>query len=173
MRRSVAVIAGLVMTLVVAVEAPPAQAFGAGVCVIGGTINFAPVAHEPGQGAWNISPATIQCRGQYNTKELMLRYGSFTGDGSYTSVPSTDNGCLRQLGTGSVDYWITTQKQDVHIKEPNAFLAGGAGAFMTPTLRGIFQILSYDGDCFAQTVTKAAFLAEVTLFRESASDYTP
>jgi hypothetical protein len=173
MRRSFAMVAGLLMTLLVVVEAPPAHAFGAGVCVIGGTINFVPVAHEPGTGAWNISPATIQCRGQYNTKELMLRNGSFTGDGSYTSVPNTDNGCLRQLGTGSVDYWITTQKQDVHIKEPNAFLAGGAGAFMTPTLRGVFQILSYEGDCLASTVTRASFLAEVTLLRESSSDYTP
>jgi hypothetical protein len=88
-------------------------------------------------------------------------------------VPSTDNGCFRQLGTGSVDYWITTQKQDVHIKEPNAFLAGGAGAFMTPTLRGVFQIISYEGDCLASPVTRASFLAEVSLFRESASDYTP
>jgi len=161
------------MTIVGVVEAPPAHAFGVGACIIGGTINFAPTATETGSGAWNISPATIQCRGQYNTKELMLRYGSFTGDGSYTSVPSTDNGCLRQLGTGEVDYWITTQKQDVHIKEPNAFLLGGTGVFMTPTLRGAFQIVSYEGDCFAKTVTKANFMAEVTLFRESASDYTP
>lgn len=166
-------LAGLLMTIVVGVEAPPAHAFGAGACVIGGTINFSPVAVELGRGTWDISPATIQCRGQYNTKELMLRYGSFAGNGSYTSVPTTDNGCLRQLGTGEVDYWITTQKQDVHVREPNAFHLAGAGAFVTPTLRGVFQILSYEGDCFAHTVTKANFLAEVSLFRESASDYTP
>jgi hypothetical protein len=172
MKRAAVVVASVLLTIVVG-PAPSAHAFGVGACVIGGTINFSPVAHEPGRGAWRIAPATIQCRGQYNTKELMVRYGSFAGEGSYTSVPSTDNGCLRQLGTGSVDYWITTQKQDVHIKEPNVFLLAGAGAFMTPTLRGVFQILSYDGDCLASPVTKASFFAQVSLLRESSSDYTP
>ena len=35
-----------------------------------------------------------------------------------------------------VDYWIPTEKQDVHVKEPYAFLLAGAGVFTTPTLRG-------------------------------------
>ena len=173
MRRSVAMLAGLASLAFVFGPVPAAQAVGAGACVIGGTINFSPVAGEPGRGAWSISPATIQCRGQYNTKELMVRGGSFTGSGSYTSVGSTDSGCFRQLGEGAVDYWIPTQKQDIHVKEPHAFLLAGAGAFLTPTLRGVFQIVSYEGDCLANPVTKASFLAEVTLFRESSSDYTP
>src|SRR5436853_2749433 len=103
----------------------------------------------------------------------MVRTGSFSGSGTYTALPSAQAGCLRELGTGEVDYWITTEKQDIHIKEPYAFLLSGAGVFTTPTLRGVFQIMSYDGNCLTGPVTKASFLAQVTLFRESASDYTP
>src|SRR5919198_5018585 len=123
MHRSVAVLAGLALAILLGPALQPAEAVGAGVCTIGGTINFSPTSDAAG--VWNIAPATIACRGQYNTKELMVRYGSFTGSGSYTSLPSAQGGCLRQLGTGSVDYWITTEKQDIHIQEPNAFLLAG------------------------------------------------
>lgn len=172
MRRSAVILAGLALAMLLG-PARPADAVGAGACTIGGTINFISGQETPGQGTWSIFPATILCRGQYNTKELMLRNGEFTGEGSYTSLPSAQGGCLRQLGTGDVDYWITTEKQDIHIREPHAFLLAGAGAFTTPTLRGVFQIVSYEGDCLTGPVTKASFLAEVTLFRESASDWTP
>jgi len=171
MHRSAAVLAGLALAILVG-PAPPAGAVGAGVCTIGGTINFSPTTDTGEQGAWNIAPATIACRGQYNTKELMLRYGSFTGSGSYTSLPSAQGGCLRQLGNGSVDYWITTEKQDIHVKEPHAFVLAGAGAFLTPTLRGVFQLISYDSNCLVGPVTKASFQAQVTLFRESLADWT-
>ena len=171
MGRPVAVLAGLTLAIILG-PVPAAEAFGAGVCTIGGTINFVPAGQAADRGAWNIAPATIQCRGQYSTKELMLRNGSFTGSGSYTSLPSAQGGCLRQLGEGSVDYWITTEKQDVHVREPHAFLLAGAGAFTTPTLRGVFQIVSYEGDCLTGPVTKASFMAEVTLFRESLADWT-
>ena len=173
MGRPAAVLAGLALTLVLA-PAPAAEAVGAGVCSIGGTINFVPASGSTTQGNWSISPGSIQCRGQYNTKELMLRYGSFSGEGQYTSLPSAEGSCLRQLGTGDVDYWITTEKQDIHVREPHAFVLGGAGAFTTPTLRGVFQIVSYEGgQCLTDSVTKASFLAQVSLFRESASDWTP
>jgi hypothetical protein len=169
MHRSVAVLAGLALAILVG-PAPPAGAVGAGVCTIGGTINFSPTSETAGN--WDIDPATIACRGQYNTKELMMRYGSFTGAGSYTSLPSVQGSCLRQLGTGSVDYWITTEKQDIHVKEPHAFLLTGVGAFTTPTLRGVFQMVSYEGDCLTDSVTKASFQAQVSLFRESLADWT-
>jgi hypothetical protein len=172
MGRSVALLVGLALAILVG-PVPTAEAVGAGVCTIGGTINFSPNGQSPDQGAWSIAPATILCRGQYNTKELMLRYGSFTGSGSYTSLPTAQGGCLRELGTGSVDYWITTEKQDIHVQEPHAFLLAPAGAFTTPTLRGVFEVVSYDGDCLVAPVTKATFQAQVTLFRESSSDYTP
>ena len=71
-----------------------------------------------------------------------------------------------------VDYWIPTEKQDVHVVEPNAFLLAGAGAITTPTLKGVFQIPAYDGNCVTAPVTRATFLAEVTLFRNSGADWT-
>jgi hypothetical protein len=172
MARPAALLAGLALALLLG-PVPAAEAVGAGVCTIGGTINFVSTGGNQGAGSWSISPATIQCRGQYNTKELMMRNGGFSGEGSYTSLPSADGGCLRQLGTGDVDYWITTEKQDVHVREPHAFLLAGAGAFTTPTLRGVFEIVSYEGDCLVGPVTKASFQAQVSLFRESASDWTP
>ena len=64
-----------------------------------------------------------------------------------------------------MDYWIATDEQDVHVKEPHTFLLAGAGAFTTPTLRGLFQIPMYEDNCLTTRVTKALFLAEVTLVR--------
>jgi hypothetical protein len=171
MRRSVAVLAGLALLILVG-PTRSAEAVGAGVCTIGGTINFSPTTETGEQGAWTIAPATIACRGQYNTKELMMRFGSFTGSGSYTSLPSAQGGCLHQLGNGSVDYWITTAKQDIHVIEPHAFVLSGAGAFLTPTLRGVFQLVSYNSNCLVAGVEKASFQAQVTLFRESLADGT-
>jgi len=171
MRRSVAVLAGLVLAILFG-PVPSAEAVGVGACTIGGTINFSPAGETADQGAWSIGPATIVCRGQYNTKELMVRSGAFNGSGSYTSLPSAQGGCLRQLGTGSVDYWITTEKQDVHVTEPHAFLLAGAGAFTTPTLRGVFEIVSNEGDCLTGPVTTANFQAQVTLVRGSLADWT-
>ena len=171
MGRSVAVVAGLALALLVG-PTPKADAFGVGACTIGGTITFTPSEGTPGQGNWAIAPGVIQCRGQFNTYEYMVRQGEFSGSGTYTSASSSETGCFRELGTGSVDYWITTDKQDIHVVEPYAFLAAGAGAFTTPTLRGAFQITTYDGDCVTGTVTKASFLAQVTLFRDSLADWT-
>jgi hypothetical protein len=170
-KRSVAVLAGLALAGVFAPTAP-AGAVGLGVCTISGTITFTPTTAAHDHGGWEISPGVIQCRGQFNTKELMVRQGSFAGSGSYTVVPSGQGGCLRELGTGTVDYWIPTDEQDVHVREPHTFLLAGAGAFTTPTLRGLFQTM-YVGNCLTTPVTKALFLAEVTLVRLSPADYTP
>jgi hypothetical protein len=170
MRRSVAVLAGLAVALLLG-PAPAAEAVGAGACTIGGTITFKP-SETPGQGTWSIAPGAIQCKGQFNTYELMVRQGDFGGSGTYTSASSSETGCFRELGTGTVDYWIPTDKQDIHVVEPYAFFLAGAGAFLTPTLRGTFQITTYDGDCVTGTVSKASFLAQVTLFRGSFADWT-
>lgn len=170
MHRSVAVLAGLALMIILG-PAPAAEAFGAGACTIGGTITFTQ-GQTPGQGDWAISPGVIQCRGQFNTYEYMMRQGSFSGSGTYTTLPSAQEGCLRELGTGTVDYWIPTDKQDIHIVEPYAFLLAGAGAFTTPTLRGVFQVTTFDHNCVTGPVTKASFLAQVTLFRGSLADWT-
>jgi hypothetical protein len=87
-------------------------------------------------------------------------------------LPPGDGGCARALGSGTVDYWIPTDEQDVHVKEPHTFLLAGAGAFTTPTLRGLFQTVS-DGNCLTTPPARALFLAEVSLLRLSTADWTP
>ena len=173
MRRSVAVIAGLALA-VIGTPAPPADALATGACAITGTITFTPSAAGPEHGAWVIGPAVISCRGPFRVphpEQMSGEAGSFSGVGSYDAVPSGQGQCLRQLGTGTVDYWIKTEEQDVHVKEPHAFLLAGAGLFTTPTLRGPFQIPLYEGNCLTGSVNRAMFLAEVTLVRTPPPEY--
>jgi hypothetical protein len=151
---------------------PPADAVGVGACTITGTITFTAAGQKADRGTWDISPATILCRGQFNTYELMYKQGAFTGSGSYTSLPAGEGSCLRELGIGSVDYWIPTDKQDVHVKEEFAFLSAGVGAFTSPTLRGVFQIAA-QSNCLTGPATKGTFLAEVAMVRVSGADFTP
>jgi hypothetical protein len=174
MRRSAAVIAGLALAIL-GVPAPPAGALAAGACTITGTIVFTPSAAAGAEhGTWRIDPAVIKCRGPFRVphpEQMNGDAGAFTGVGSYEAVPSGDGHCLRQLGAGTVDYWIRTEEQDVHVKEPHAFVLAGAGLFTTPTLRGPFQIPLYEGNCLTAPVTRAMFLAEVTLLRTPAPEY--
>jgi hypothetical protein len=163
----VAVIATLALALFVA-PAPPADAIAVGACVITGTIRFTPSALGAERGAWEIGPAIIQCRGPFRVphpEQMNGDAGAFSGIGSYTTDASGQGHCLRQLGSGTVDYWIRTEEQDVHVKEPHEFFLAGAGVFTTPTLRGTFQIPRYEGNCLAAPVRKGTFLAEVTLVR--------
>jgi hypothetical protein len=148
-------------------SAPAAEATGAAACTISGTITFSPSAAAPSEGGWNISPAAIDCQGLFNVKgyERILRPGSFAGSGSYQTVPSGRGSCLRQLGHGTVDFWIPTSEQDVHLVEPHDFILAGAGAFTTPTLRGTFQIPLHEGNCVTAPATRALFLAQVALVR--------
>jgi hypothetical protein len=172
MRRPLAVLAGLALSLLM-LPTTAAHAVGLGACTITGTIVFKHSAATPEQGTWDITPGVIQCRGQFNTYELMVRDGSFTGSGSYTALPSGEGMCLRQLGEGTVDYWIPTDKQDVHVKEPNVFTLAGAGTFTTPTLRGAFEMPLYEGNCLTESVTRSVFLAQVSFIRTSIADFTP
>src|SRR5581483_2619511 len=150
--RSVAVVAGLALG-VLGIPAPPA-----------GTPH----------GAWRIAPAVIKCRGPFrfpHPEQMNGDAGSFTGVGTYDAVPSGEGHCLRRLGTGTVDYWIRTEEQDVHVKEPHTFLLAGAGLFTTPTLRGTFEIPLYEGNCLTAPVTRAMFLAEVSIVRTPPPEY--
>ena len=172
MRRAVAAIAGLALANLV-VPTPPADATAAGACAITGTITFTPAA-DASHGSWIIGPAVISCRGPFrfpHPEQMNGEAGSFSGIGSYTAVPSGDGHCLRELGTGTVDYWVKTEEQDVHVKEPHAFLLAGAGLFTTPTLRGTFQVPLYEGNCLTGPVSRAMFLAQVTLARVPAPEY--
>jgi hypothetical protein len=177
MKRPFAALAGLVLTALV-VPAPAAEAVGAGGCLISGTIRFTPSAASPGQGAWDINPAVIQCQGMFNVissprggrgvGERFVGSGKqFTGEGSYKTVPSGEGGCLHELGEGKVDYWIATENQDIHMKENNSFILVGAGAFTTPSLYGSFQIPMQEGSCLTAAPATALFLAEVSFVRTS------
>lgn len=142
--------------------APAAEAKAAGLCTISGTINFTPSASPHGR--WDISPGVIECRGFFFGWSPMLGSGSFVASGSYTAVPSGAS-CVERLGPGTVDYWIMTTDQHVHLIEPHSFTLAGAGAFTTPTLRGTFQIPLYGGNCMTTPRTTTLFLAQVTLAR--------
>lgn len=163
-RRSVALLAGLALAAFLA-PVPAAEAHAKGVCTISGTITFRPSPLAQSGGQWSISPGVIDCRGLFYGWERILGPGSFTGSGSYEAVPSGGASCLRQLGSGTVDYWIPTSWRDVHLTEPHSFVLAGAGVFTTPSLRGTFQIPPYEGNCVSAPVTRGMFLAQVTLIR--------
>jgi hypothetical protein len=168
MRRPVAFLAVLVLTALGFVAAPPAaEAVTVGVCTISGTIAFTPSAAGADHGAWAIDPAVISCRGPFrfpHAEQMNGQEGSFSGTGSYTTVQAGQGHCFRQLGSGTVDYWIKTEEQDVHIQEPHEFVLAGAGLFTTPTLRGSFEVLN-EGNCLNGPVNRAAFQSQVTVIR--------
>lgn len=120
---------------------PAAEATGAAACTVSGTISLS-------SSTWSIAPAVIECRGLFNRVERILGPGSFRGSGTYDGL----------AGSGTIDYWIPTSEQDVHITEPHTFVLAGGGGFTTPTLRGGFQIEPpYDGH--------SLFLAQALLVR--------
>ena len=175
MKRALAVLAGFLMAGL-AVPTPAADAVGLAECLISGTIRFTPSAQDPHRGAWDIDPAVIQCQGMFNfvssprqgngVGETFSPQGqAFRGFGDYQTVPSSDGGCLHELGAGTVDYYLRTVNQDIHMKEQNTFLLAGAGTFTTPTLYGSFQIPLHESSCMPGPPTTALFLAEVTMVR--------
>ena len=167
MKRSLPLLSGLVVSSLLGF-APPADALGAAVCTVSGTINFVPSPQTPARGGWSIEPAVMECRGLFRSWERILGPGSFTGSGSYNAAPDGRGACLHHVGSGTVDYRIPTSEQDVHMIEPHDFVLAGSGSFITPTLRGTFQVMPpYDGegDCVTKPVTKALFLAEAVMVR--------
>jgi hypothetical protein len=145
---------------------PPAEATGAAACTISGTITFLPSDNTTAQGAWMIGPAVISCQGLFNGYERILGPGTFSGAGSYTALPGGSGHCLRNVGSGTVDYTFPTTGADVHLVEPNDYTLAGVGTFSTPSLRGTFEVTPpYEGDCLTKPITKALFLAQTTLVR--------
>jgi hypothetical protein len=145
---------------------PAAQAVGTAVCSISGTITFTSSPRAPAQGGWSIDPAVIDCRGLFNGWERILGPGSFAGSGSYTTGSDSSGKCVHHIGSGTVDYWIPTSEQDVHMIEPHTFVLTGGGAFSTPTLQGSFELLpASDGGCLANPGSKMSFVAEAVMLR--------
>jgi hypothetical protein len=150
---------------------PRAEATGAGVCSVTATITFSAGSLAATDGSWTIGPGVISCQGLFNGYERIIGPGSFTGSGTYRAFPDRRGTCLRNVGTGTLDYGFPTSQADIHLVEPSAYtLAGGVGAVMTPSLRGTFQVAPLDGDCVTRPVTTGVFVAEVTLVRFAPPD---
>jgi hypothetical protein len=108
----------------------------------------------------------ISCHGLFNGYERILGPGKFSGTGSYGALPGPSGTCLRNVGSGKIDYTFPTTGADVHLVEPNDYTLAGVGAFTSPSLKGTFQITPpYEGDCVTKPITRALFLAEATLIR--------
>jgi hypothetical protein len=145
---------------------PPAGATGAAACTISGTITFRHSAESMTEGVWRIDPAIISCQGLFNGYERIVGPGKFSGTGSYTALPGGSGACLRNVGSGTVDYTFPTTASDVHLVEPNDYTLTGVGTFLSPSLKGTFQVTPpYEGDCLTKPITKALFLAEASLIR--------
>jgi hypothetical protein len=148
--------------------APTAHAGGFAACTITGTIKFCPSSDNRMQGAWNIDPAVIDCRGIFSVRgrQRILRPGSFSGSGTYAALPIDSGTCLHHVGSGTVDYWLFTSEADVHLKEPQSFVLAGAGTFSTPILRATFQVTPpSDGDWVTRPVTEALLVAQAAMVR--------
>ena len=145
---------------------PAASGLGGAVCVISGTISFAPPsagANADSPGAWNIGPAQIQCNGIINGYRIWGT-GPFTGSGTYTSPPAAGSTCghlVHHVGMGNVDYLMRSAAMLFRVREAKRFVLAGAGEFSTPSLRGAIQLLPpYDGDCVTKPITRATFVAQ-------------
>jgi hypothetical protein len=144
--------------------APPAHAVGYGACTIVGTITFAPKTATAG--TWTIGPATLDCQGVIGKRGRIIGRGPFRGSGTYTALPPGDAACLRQSGTGKVEYVIPTFNGRIAVSEGQSHTLAGAGLFQTESLHGTFQLPPpYDGDCLTKPVTRATFVAQVLLYR--------
>ncbi|HYH52464.1 MAG TPA: hypothetical protein VEG38_23200 [Acidimicrobiia bacterium] len=145
---------------------PAADATGAAVCTITGTITFSSTAADATQGVWQIDPAVIECQGLFNGYDRIVGPGRFSGTGSYTALPGGTGPCLRNIGSGTVDYTFPTSASDVHLVERQDYTLAGVGTFATPSLRGTFQVTPpYEGDCVTKPITKALFVSQATLVR--------
>ena len=165
MKRFVRLAVGLVIFPLVAFV-PAASATGVAACTISGTIVFSSTVPDATLGLWTIDPAVINCQGLFNGYDRIVGPGRFTGTGTYTALPGGTGECLRNVGSGTVDYTFPTAASDVHLVERQDYTLAGVGAFSTPTLRGTFQVTPpYEGDCVTTPMTKALFVAEATLVR--------
>ena len=173
MKRILAVLALVVLPAVG--FTPPAHAVGYGGCTIVGTITFSVASTLASTGTWSIGPAALDCQGIIGKRARIIGRGPFKGQGTFTALPPGEGAgsCLRQSGTGKVEYEIPTANGPIKVSEGESHTLAGAGLFDTPTLHGTFQLPPpYDGDCLTKPVTRAAFVAQVMLYRHP-REYPP
>ena len=158
-------LAGLaVVGLAVFGPTPRADAVGYGACTIVGTISFS--SQTLSTGTWTIGPATLDCQGIIGKRARITGRGPLRGSGTYTALTPGDGGCLRQSGTGNVEYAIPTASGTIKVNEAATHTLAGVGVIDTPSLHGIFQIPPpYDGDCVTKPLSRATFSAQVILYR--------
>lgn len=143
---------------------PPADAVGYGACTISGTITFSSQTQSAGE--WNIPAAVIDCQGLVAARRRIIGPGPFRGSGTFRALLPADGGCLRQTGTGTVEYKIPTSGGGILVSEAVSHTVAGVGVISTPTLRGPFELPPpYDGDCVSKPVGRTTFVAEVVLYR--------
>jgi hypothetical protein len=168
--RRILLLVGVVATSVLGFV-PAANGLGGAVCVISGTITFAPPSAEApagSPGSWDIGPGQIQCNGIINGYRIWGT-GPFTGSGTYTSLPVAGSTCghlVHHVGMGNVDYLMRSAAMLFRMRETKRFVLAGAGEFSTPSLRGALQLLPpYDGDCVTKPITRATFVAQARYLR--------
>jgi len=143
---------------------PTADAVGYGACALAGTISFAP--ESPAKGTWTIGPANLDCQGIIGKRARIIGQGPFRGSGTYRALLPGDAACLRQTGTGTVEYEIPTASGTIKVSEAATHTLAGAGVIDTPSLHGMFQLPPpYDGDCLTKPVSRATFVAQLVLYR--------
>ena len=142
---------------------PTADAVGYGACALAGTISFVP--ESPTKGTWSISPAILDCQGVIGKRARIIGRGPFRGSGTYTALLPGD-ACLRQTGTGKVEYEIPTASGTIKVNEAATHTLAGAGVLDTPSLHGMFQLPPpYNGDCVSKPLSRATFVAQLVLYR--------
>ena len=170
MKRFVAAL--VVVVLPVLGFAATAGAIEEGACTNSGTITFS--VDKPGAGVWAIGPAVIDCQGIVAARRLITGRGPFRGSGSFTALPPGDSACLRQAGTGKVEYTIPTSGGDILVSESEDHTLAGVGALNTTSLHGSFQLTPpYDGDCLTKPVSRVTFVAEMVLVRNPRNPPNP
>jgi hypothetical protein len=144
---------------------PEAGALGGGACRISGRMVFSPQSDN--EGGWSIDRGVIECAGLLaGGKNRILGPGEFGGSGTYKALAGAGGACLRQAGTGKVEWRIPTSGGYLVVSDPVSYTLVGAGAFTSPDLFGTFQAAPpYSGDCVTKPVTSASFVAEAMLYR--------
>ena len=74
-----------------------------------------------------IAPAVLDCQGIIAARRRITGRGPFKGSGLFTALPPGQGACLRQSGTGNIEYRIPTSGGEIIVNEPWTYTLAGAG----------------------------------------------